>query len=297
MILMFMEAILNSARLILLLNVKEKTSLVYMLPNTSTAISTLVSVADAIPKRELRERYFESQGKRYFLPLEGGTFIPKTSAPAAAAHLAVAFRSWAERFDLPTGEADVLMSLLGTLGNIASADDEILDGVPIEERSKRALHAFFGSEGNTQAPTPPQVSRISISPMIESPLPPSAHLDGYSASLYRQGIASSSVPHMIGGDVFPSPLSTGPNYFMPRTKQSLPPNPYSSFVMPQNSYPLAPRQNQYVSTQYLAAQRLPRAEATTIYPQGSKIYFRSPFSGEASVTPTSASLSTPRPYR
>jgi hypothetical protein len=120
-------------------------------PDSQTAISTLASVADAFRKRSLKEQYFERQREKYFLPNAQG-IIPSSSLPAAECHVAEALRMWADRFELPPGEASVMMNLLGTLGTIATADDEALSGIPIDDRSKRLLHIFFGSHGHTEAP-------------------------------------------------------------------------------------------------------------------------------------------------
>jgi hypothetical protein len=126
-----------------------------LVPDTATAISTLqLLAADTTKeKRDLKELYFDKQSSKHFLPMNG--FIPASNSTAAAQHTAEAIRTWADRLDLPDGESDVLMSLLGTLGDIVTADDNVLTNIPIEERSKRVLHVFFGSPGNTTAKNHP----------------------------------------------------------------------------------------------------------------------------------------------
>ncbi len=111
-----------------------------LVPNAQVALSTLFSIVEAIQKREIRCTYFQRQQTRYFLPRCGS--IPESCRPAAAIHVAEALRSWADRFDLPPGEVNVLMSMMGSLGKIVTADG--LDLVPVEERTKRLLRAFFG---------------------------------------------------------------------------------------------------------------------------------------------------------
>lgn len=101
---------------------------------------TLLSIIEAIQKKELRWAYFERQQARYFLPVQGS--IPESCRHTAAIHIAEALRSWADRFDMPPGEVNVLMSMMGSLEKIVTADG--LDMIPVEERTKRLLRAFFG---------------------------------------------------------------------------------------------------------------------------------------------------------
>lgn len=130
---------------------------VCLVPNSTTALSILFSIIDAIPKREIRSLYFQRQHARYFSPRlvvhnsGGGSeehsshsmMIPDFCRPHAATHIAETLRSWANRFDLPPGEINVLMSLRGSLAKIATTADG-LDMVPVEDRTKRLLRAFFG---------------------------------------------------------------------------------------------------------------------------------------------------------
>ena len=145
---------------------------VCLVPNATTALSILLSMVDAIQKREIRSLYFQRQQTRYFTPRSsavatvnsserGGAgtgtranrlaasttprilMIPESCRPPAAIHIAETLRSWANRFDLPPGEINVLMSLRKSLAKIATTADG-LDMVPVEDRTKRLLCAFFG---------------------------------------------------------------------------------------------------------------------------------------------------------
>jgi len=137
-----------------------------LVPNASTALSILFSIIDAIQKREIRSLYFQRQQTRFFSPrlvqVGGGDddghpststtttkmrmmIIPESCRPHAAIHIAETLRSWAHRFDLPPGEVNVLMSVLGSLTTIATTPPAHgLDMVPVEDRTKRLLQAFFG---------------------------------------------------------------------------------------------------------------------------------------------------------
>ena len=131
-----------------------------MVSSADQALASLCSLVDAIQKRDVRSAYFECQRQRFYVPrlssIDGSTpedannatatwTIPQTCRPAAAAHVANALRSWADRFELPPGEVDVLMSVLGSLSSIVTADPQQLEQLPLEARTKQLLTAFFGS--------------------------------------------------------------------------------------------------------------------------------------------------------
>jgi len=138
----------------------DKTARVSLVPDSNSAVSTLVSISNAMKKKELKEAYFERQREEVFLPQESTNIVPSTSAAAAAKYVARTFRQWAERFELPPGEADVLMSMLGSLGEITVADSNVLDSLPIDSRSKMLLQSFFGSQRKTtKLPPKPQCVR------------------------------------------------------------------------------------------------------------------------------------------
>ena len=136
-------------------------------------------MADAMRKRDAKKVYFDRQRVKYFLPDADGS-IPNSAPVKAAAsqRVAEAVHEWADTFDLPPGEGGVLMSMLGSLGNIATATDSELSKLPIEDRTRHALHTFFGSKETmgpmmetfplTEDSRPPVPSRILVRP---SPVP------------------------------------------------------------------------------------------------------------------------------
>jgi hypothetical protein len=176
-------------------------------------------------KKDAKHAYFEKQRERFFLPTSSITStnsIPMACAPAAAAHVAEALREWAQSFDLPPGEANVLMSLLGTLGDIVTADDHVLESVPIDDRTKRLLHVFFGSSGNTQ---------------------PTATLTPY----YNQHDDSMTPPprDYSSSQLHPSlAISGGSSYYTPESASVLPPpiarHPSSYHTTPESAAVVLP---------------------------------------------------------
>lgn len=141
---------------------QDKTSQVHLFTNAESAVRALISIADAVQIHHVaKSQFFQKQHEKYYLPADPTVHsIPRSSAPAAARHVAEAFRTWAERFDLPPGEANVLMSLLGSMGAIIGTlnDDESLRSVPVDERTKQILRDFFlgyrQSEGEGRATGP-----------------------------------------------------------------------------------------------------------------------------------------------
>jgi hypothetical protein len=122
----------------------NKITRIFLLSSAEGAVSNLKSFVNAYYATENKKRmYFEKQHQKYFLPKP--RHIPATSRPAATKYVADAFWLWADRFELPEGEADVIMSLLGSMQAIGTADKKVLRSVPIDSRSKKYLLQFFGS--------------------------------------------------------------------------------------------------------------------------------------------------------
>jgi len=131
---------------------QDKTTRILIVQDTQQAIQAIFCLADSMSpaKRQLKREFFQRQRQAYFLPSEGGR-IDTSLDSQAASHVAAALREWADVFELPSGEADVLMGILGSLGAIATANDEQLARVPVEDRTKAILHMFFGSAGSLRA--------------------------------------------------------------------------------------------------------------------------------------------------
>ena len=197
-------------------------------------------------KRDLKNAYFEKQRECHFLPQTCSSAIPMTSAPAAAKHVAEAFRDWANRFGFPPGEADVLMSLMGSLGGIATADDRVLESVPIDDRSKRILYAFFGSDGVVEQPAVATMTAAVTPSPFQIPLPPSVPP--------QQLAVASSIPHpmerafatqVLVAPPLPSVVGTR-TPFSNRTN-SQPPSSCSTFPFPRQQAMHPPRNPSYAA--------------------------------------------------
>ena len=112
---------------------------VFIVPDVASAITILSSVVQALTpaSRNLKKQYHHSVKSKNFVG-------DNTSSSKAAAimHVATAFRNWANRFELPVGEADVLMSRFGSISGIGTAE---LNAAPLYDSTKDKLHSFFGS--------------------------------------------------------------------------------------------------------------------------------------------------------
>ena len=93
-------------------------------------------------KAVLQQRFFHERAKEYGLPDAETGVVP--SQEHLAIHTCQAMRKWARRFDIPRGDEDVLMSLLGTVLGISSADSDLLDTIPIDDITKDIVLTFFG---------------------------------------------------------------------------------------------------------------------------------------------------------
>lgn len=146
---------------------QEKIARVFLLSTAEAAVDALKSIANAITttSRSKKNRYYEKQHQRYFLPQPITGSIPVSSKDAATAHVAETLREWGRRFDFPDGETDVMLSILGSLGNITTVNGTDLQSLPIEKRSKDILLTFFGLTKEESAEGP--------SALETSPSPPS----------------------------------------------------------------------------------------------------------------------------
>lgn len=117
----------------------------FLLSTPEKAIAIISSFDNACNNRMVEKKtlYFEKQHQRYFLPRPN--HIPTTSIPAGASHIRAALSDWANRFEFPSGEADVMANMLGTLQAIGTADASVLQTVPLDSRSKNCMMQFFGS--------------------------------------------------------------------------------------------------------------------------------------------------------
>jgi hypothetical protein len=121
---------------------KKHTSRTVIVNDTSQALSTIDSVVRSLlpEKRTKRKQYFEQVGKQSFLPGGGAT------QEVIANHVSKTFYEWAARFEMPDGDSNVVLSVLGSLGKVTTADRRMLDDVPVRNASKDLILNFFGDK-------------------------------------------------------------------------------------------------------------------------------------------------------
>ena len=132
-------------------------SCVILLPDTQSAIQNLIAIADSLSqvRKASKKAFFQRLEVKFFLPSSpsrkaesASTAAATTVDPAAvASHVEKGLREIARTFEFPMGEADILMSELGDLKTIATANDSLLGTIPIDQRTRKILHSFFGSSG------------------------------------------------------------------------------------------------------------------------------------------------------
>jgi hypothetical protein len=180
-------------------NSAQSCSNILTVPDTAAAITALISIADAMvpAKRALRREFVERQRLAYFLPEDASGFPHPNADSRAASHAATAFREWAQLFEFPAGEADVLLSIMGTLENVVTGNGQSLAIAPVEDRSKEMLHAFFES----------QAGGTTIS----------------STNMGGGGSRDAAVPQTIGTGQAnaPPPVHQGPSYYQQHQQQHM----------------------------------------------------------------------------
>ena len=93
-------------------------------------------------KREKRRNYFAQIGSQNFLSGAGTCHTKEVIAN----HVTKTFKTWAERCQMSDGDSAVVLSVLGSLSNVATANRHVLDDVPIRNASKELLLGFFGAK-------------------------------------------------------------------------------------------------------------------------------------------------------
>ena len=156
---------------------------VYIVPDVASAVTILSTVVMSLSpeRREFKRKFCETIQSRNFVDTNN------KDEETAAWHVTKSFRAWADRLELSTGAADVLMSRLNTLARIASADHNVLDGIPaLDESSKITLQEFFGSGPRiaTQPPTA-QPNSTRAQETYLTPPPPPPRYDGRNVPAYQ----------------------------------------------------------------------------------------------------------------
>eukprot|EP00934_Nitzschia_sp_Nitz4_P004063 Nitzschia sp. Nitz4//scaffold175_size95217//78713//80063//NITZ4_004735-RA/size95217-augustus-gene-0.27-mRNA-1//-1//CDS//3329538975//4053//frame0 len=117
------------------------TARVIGVPTPTLALEALFSMIQALTKQNVRQTFWKRQQVRYFVePSE-------ECRTDTAEHVFHALERWGERFEVPPGDLQVSMSIGGTLQEIVdrAVTPGGLDELPVEERTKHVVRAFFGS--------------------------------------------------------------------------------------------------------------------------------------------------------
>ncbi|KAL3770271.1 hypothetical protein ACHAWO_003676 [Cyclotella atomus] len=150
------ESFLNTAQHILLMSndeaEKKRASRILIVPDINQVINAISSVMQSLApaKREKKKQYFAQRASQYYLPNQETGKDPTQAA--IANHVSKTFHAWAERMGLPEGDSNVLLNIMGSLGDVATADDKALDDLPIRNVTKEIVSTFFGSSKSNEEP-------------------------------------------------------------------------------------------------------------------------------------------------
>ncbi|CAJ1965053.1 unnamed protein product [Cylindrotheca closterium] len=149
-----------------------KVARVCLLSNPAKAVDLLHSFAKVLhpSTEERKQKYFAQKHKQLFLPQP--TLIPPTSHADGAKHVRETIAAWADRFEFPPTEAEVLCNMTKNLQTIASADSGVLQGIPLDPRTKQCMMQFFGTGPLEQEeePMPSQQIHLGVEDPPTSPL-------------------------------------------------------------------------------------------------------------------------------
>lgn len=114
---------------------KKRATRVLIVPDVVQAINAISSVLQSLApeKREKKKQYFAQLANEHYLPNKDTGKDPTQAA--IANHVSKTFRAWAERMGLPEGD-DVLLNVVGSLGDVVTADEKTVDEFPVRNATK-----------------------------------------------------------------------------------------------------------------------------------------------------------------
>jgi len=130
-------------------------SRIFLVTGVASLQSHLRATIDSIrpDKIGMKEKFFAEQCRSNGLqPSSSSASSSGAEAPldnksgsAVAQRVADALRAWSDGAGIPRGEMDVVLGMLGSLEAVVAADGRALAGVPVSDRTKRMIVAFFSS--------------------------------------------------------------------------------------------------------------------------------------------------------
>ena len=120
---------------------KKKMTRTTIASDISQVIQTIDSMIQSLSdeKKEKRCKYFAAIAAKNFLPGSQPT------QELIANHVISVLRAAAERIEMPDGDSNVVLSVMGNLANVATADAVALADMPIRDATKELLLSFFGT--------------------------------------------------------------------------------------------------------------------------------------------------------
>ena len=117
-------------------NKKKRTTRTLIVPDIAQVINAILSVVQSLSseKREKKKQYFAQIANVNYLPDKETGKDP--SQEAIAKHVSKTFHAWAKQMGMPDGDSNVLLSIMGSLGDVATADAKALDDLPIRNATK-----------------------------------------------------------------------------------------------------------------------------------------------------------------
>jgi len=120
---------------------QKKIQRVHMVNKTETGIHTIMSITDAIKRVAPKNAFLEKCSRQKLVPDANGDIVPNETA--AASIVCKAIRNMAYRFEIPPEEVGVLMSLVTSVGDLASMSKSELQELPLTDETKQILSSFF----------------------------------------------------------------------------------------------------------------------------------------------------------
>lgn len=115
---------------------RKRSTRTCIVPDTTQVINAISSVMQSLApeKREKKKQYFTQIANQNYLPNKETGKDP--SQDAIAKHVTKTFHAWAERMGMPDGDSNVLLDIMGSLGDVVTADNKALDDLPIRNATK-----------------------------------------------------------------------------------------------------------------------------------------------------------------
>ena len=143
---------------------------VFIVSNMTAILPIIHAILESLKpdKVALKESYFLNESQKAFYPPNQG--YPAVNTLIASTHVASTLRLCMLELGISEGDANVIMSILGSISGILNADDRIWESIPVGDNEKRILRTFLTTANPTIMSSDRVIRQVTenVPPMIHN---------------------------------------------------------------------------------------------------------------------------------